>query len=94
MAAPSKVGKSAARKPPNAGKGRPKGVPNKTTAAVKDMILQALANKGGVEYLERQADENPIAFLTLVGKVLPLDVNANLTGQLGMPDITLGVQPE
>lgn len=58
----------------NKGKGRPKGSPNKTTAALKDMILQALGNKGGIKYLERQADENPTAFLTLVGKVLPLQV--------------------
>lgn len=86
----SKIVGSAVRRPPNAGKGRKKGVPNKTTAAVKDMILQALANKGGVKYLETQADKNPTAFLTLVGKVLPLDVNANLTGQIGMPPITLG----
>lgn len=63
----------------NAGKGRPKGAVNKTTAAVKDMILQALDNKGGVGYLERQADENPTAFLTLVGKVLPMQ----LTGEDG-----------
>lgn len=39
------------------------------------MILQALDNKGGVSYLETQADSNPTAFLTLVGKVLPLQVN-------------------
>lgn len=56
----------------NAGKGRKKGVPNKTTAALKDMILQALDRKGGVDYLEQQADENPTAFLTLIGKVLPM----------------------
>jgi hypothetical protein len=52
--------------------GRPKGSVNKTTAAVKDMMLQALNNKGGVEYLERQAEANPTAFLTLVGKVAKL----------------------
>lgn len=71
-------------KPPAAGKGRPKGAVNKTTAAVKDMILQALNNKGGVAYLEKQADANPTAFMTLVGKVLPLDVNAtgNLTVEI------------
>lgn len=57
--------------PPNAGKGRPKGVPNKTTKALKDMILGALEQKGGEEYLMKQADENPTAFLTLIGKVLP-----------------------
>ncbi|HUN00417.1 MAG TPA: hypothetical protein PLI96_08035 [Halothiobacillus sp.] len=58
----------------NAGKGRVAGVPNKTTTILKDMILQALDGAGGVEYLQRQADENPGPFLTLVGKVLPLQV--------------------
>jgi hypothetical protein len=38
------------------------------------MILGALNNKGGVDYLMKQADENPTAFLTLVGKVLPMTV--------------------
>ena len=66
------------------GPGRPKGVPNKTTAAVKEMILEALSNKGGVEYLERQAEANPTAFLTLVGKVLPLQ----LTGDPAAPLVT------
>ncbi|MEY4385596.1 MAG: hypothetical protein RLY20_879 [Verrucomicrobiota bacterium] len=53
---------------------KPKGTPNKLTTALKDMILQALANKGGVTYLEAQADVNPNAFLALVGRVLPLQV--------------------
>lgn len=58
----------------NAGKGRKKGVPNKITGALKDMILQALANAGGVEYLQERAKDNPVAFLSLVGRVLPLQV--------------------
>lgn len=66
--APNLIGKG---KP---GPGRPKGIPNKTTTALKEMILEALGNKGGVGYLERQADENPTAFLSLVGKVLPMTV--------------------
>lgn len=94
MSETSKIVKSAARKPPNAGKGRKKGVPNKTTAAVKDMILQALANKGGTKYLEEQATSNPTAFLTLVGKVLPLDVNANVNGVIGMPPVVLSPPSE
>ena len=60
--------------PPAAGKGRPKGVPNKATTALKEMILQALDGAGGVEYLQRQANENPGPFLTLIGKVLPMQV--------------------
>jgi hypothetical protein len=66
--------------------GRQAGTPNKVTGAIKDMILQALANKGGVTYLEAQADANPNAFLSLVGRVLPLQV----TGDDGKPLIPEG----
>lgn len=65
-----------------AGPGRKKGVPNKTTQALKDMILTALSEAGGVQYLLVQAHDNPNAFMTLVGKVLPLDVNANHGGKI------------
>lgn len=64
-------------------RGRPKGSPNKTTAAVKDMILQALNEAhedGAIAYLKEQATKNPTAFLSLVGKVIPLDVNNNHSG--------------
>jgi hypothetical protein len=53
------------------GQGRPKGAQNKTTKALKEMILGALDQAGGESYLLQQARENPNAFLTLVGKVLP-----------------------
>lgn len=56
------------------GPGRPKGSENKITRALKDMILEALEGAGGVDYLVLQAKENPTAFLSLVGKVLPLQV--------------------
>ncbi len=35
------------------------------------MILTALNSVGGAKYLARQAELNPGAFMTLVGKVLP-----------------------
>jgi hypothetical protein len=54
--------------------GREKGTPNKISGELKDMILTALTNKGGVKYLEKQADESPNAFLGLVGKILPMQV--------------------
>ena len=59
------------------GPGRPKGVPNKVTADVKAMVLQALSEAGGAGYLLEQAKTNPNAFLTLVGKVLPLTVSGD-----------------
>lgn len=77
MSDTSKIVKST-RKPPAAGKGRPKGALNKTTALLKDAILQAAEKAGDKEgmigYLTEQATENPTAFLTLLGKVLPYQV--------------------
>jgi hypothetical protein len=62
--------------------GRRKGTPNKLNADVKAMILGALDDAGGQEYLTKQAKENPTAFLTLVGKILPLQVTGNDGGPL------------
>ena len=61
----------------NRGKGRPKGARNKTTAILKDAILTAAANAGDgdmVEYLTQQARLNPGPFMSLLGKVLPMQV--------------------
>lgn len=63
------------RKPPVATRSR-KGVPNKVNADIKNMILEALSNAGGAEYLERKANDprTAAAFLGLVGKVLPMTI--------------------
>jgi hypothetical protein len=63
------------------GPGRPKGIPNKNTKIVKDMIMAALDQSGGVEYLVAQAKENPKAFLSLLGRIIPVQV----TGEGGGP---------
>jgi hypothetical protein len=59
-------------KPPTSGR-RP-GVTNRVTRQVQDMVRQALDQAGGVEYLVRQAEAEPRAFLALVGKVIPRNV--------------------
>jgi hypothetical protein len=73
--------KAAPRKPPNAGKGRKPGVPNKTTALLKDAILKAADGAGGKEgltgYLKEQAIKNPGPFMSLLGKVLPMQVSGD-----------------
>jgi hypothetical protein len=58
-------------RPPNAGKGRPKGATNTMTRSLREMILGALDEAGGQAYLAEQAQKNPAAFLALLGKVLP-----------------------
>lgn len=60
------------------GAGRPKGSQNRLTAELKDMILGALEDAGGREYLARQAEENPSAFLALLAKVLPKNITAEV----------------
>lgn len=60
-----------------AGPGRPKGAPNKTTAIIKDAIIQAATNAGDgdmVTYLTQQARLNPGPFMSLLGKVLPMQI--------------------
>ncbi len=61
--------------------GRVRGTPNKTTAALKEMVLAALDKAGGVKYLTARARDEPRAFLALLGRVLPLQV----TGDGGGP---------
>ena len=75
----NKLVKSTVR-PPNAGKGRKKGVPNKATATLKEAILLAGAAVGADQkgrdglqgYLETVAKEDQKAFCGLLGKVLPM----------------------
>lgn len=55
--------------------GRKRGTPNKLTGQVKEMILSALDEVGGADYLVLQARENPVAFMGLVGKVLPMTIS-------------------
>lgn len=64
----------------NRGRGRPKGAPNKNTRAVKDMLMAALDELNGQEYFLEQARENPAAFMSLVGKLIPTEVKNQLTG--------------
>lgn len=86
------MGAKKGHRPPNAGKGRKKGVPNKVTGELKDMILSALGQAGGVEYLKARAIDSPSAFLTLVGKVLPLQVQGDPDKPLVPATVTFIVQ--
>jgi hypothetical protein len=57
------------------GPGRPKGVPNKLTGDIREMIRSALEGAGGLSYLIAQAHANPSAFLSLVGKIVPAEMH-------------------
>ena len=66
--------------------GRQKGTPNKVTGLLKEAILLAgeqagnkVGNEGLVSYLQHQAEQNPVAYMTLLGKVLPLQVRGEIS---------------
>jgi hypothetical protein len=67
--------------------GRKKGTPNKATGPIKDMLRQALEGAGGVDYLIRQAEENPGPFMGLIGKIIPAEVSAKVEGRIDLATI-------
>ncbi|WP_185973497.1 hypothetical protein [Mesorhizobium sp. WSM4303] len=62
----------------NAGKGRPKGSVNKTTKAVRELVVDALHDVGGKDWLIQLAKDDPKTFSGLIGRVIPLQVDANV----------------
>lgn len=61
---------------PRKGGGRPPGAKNKIPQSIKEMVERALEAKGGDKYLQRCADDQPSAFLALVGKIIPVQVQS------------------
>lgn len=70
--------------------GRKAGVPNKVTSELRTMILGALDAAGGQKYLQDQAKQNAPAFLALLGKTLPKDIN--LGGEAKLKVTLVGVK--
>lgn len=89
MADTKVVASAEKRRPPAAGKGRQKGVPNKTTTLLREAIIEAAVASGSdrkgkdglIGYMRRLADKDTKSFAMLLGKVLPLQV----TGEGGGP---------
>lgn len=92
--------------PPNAGKGRKKGTPNKVTGELRSMILGAVDSyerkdeqgkviaRGGRAFFEDQRDEHPEAFMILVGKCVPKEIKAEITSMLRVQLNGRGVAPD
>ena len=80
----SKIVKTAEKRlPPNAGKGRPKGVPNKISRSVRESIEAAFQSVGSDAYLVEQARSNPAGFMALLGKLLPSGSQINIGVAIG-----------
>ncbi len=71
-----KVGDSGQRNRGNAGKGRKRGVPNKTTASMRAAWIEAFDKLGGVDALVRWGKTNPDDFYKSATKLIPQDVTS------------------
>lgn len=72
----------------NAGKGRPKGVPNKVTASMRQAWMDAFDKLGGVDALVAWGRTNPDDFYKAVTKLIPLDLTSGgekLSGVVVLP---------
>lgn len=86
------TGKGGARE----GAGRPKGSLDKGNALIRELIVQALDQVGGVDYLADVARSHPAAFVSLIGKTMPLQVTGAGGGpvEVGVKFEVVGVLPQ
>ena len=64
------------------GAGRPKGALNKDSADIRALVLGALQDVGGRDYLAARAMDQPVAFMGLLGKILPTQITGEGGGAL------------
>ncbi len=70
--------------PRTPGSGRKKGQVNHLTASVKAAVEEAFHRVGGAEYLVTVAQNDPKTFCTILGRIIPQQVNAELSGTVGI----------
>lgn len=74
----------------NRGKGRRLGSKNLVTRGIRDALEQALAcdpdkktgDSGEVVFFKKMKEEQPVAFLNVVSKLLPVQIEADLKGEI------------
>ena len=72
---------AAKRRPPNAGRGRKKGVPNKMTRSIKEAMQLAFDGMGGVPALIRWGRKNPSAFYPIWSRLAPQEHDVTSNGK-------------
>ncbi len=80
----------AARGQPKTG-GRVAGTPNKTTAQVREALVEAFENRGGVQYLMGLEDD---IFARLLVRLIPNEISAKLGEVEVIHRIHVGKRPE
>jgi len=69
-------------------KGRPKGIPNKTTMAAKEAFRFAFDTMGGAENLAKWGKKNQTEFYKLYGRMIPVDMNHSGNINVSVPEVS------
>lgn len=73
--------------------GRPKGAPNRMPRELKAAIIEAATLAGGegglVGYLTEMAKREPVAFMGLLARVLPIEAKARSAGNSAQVSFTV-----
>lgn len=62
--------------------GRQKGTPNKITQTIKEALEASFNQVGGAAYLAEMARKEPKAYMAMLGKAMPQQINANVQAAL------------
>ena len=73
MSDDTKVVGISGKRPPRAGMGRPAGIANKTTRALKEALLEAFDRGGGVDWLLALMKDEPKTFASLLARLIPTE---------------------
>lgn len=76
-----------------AGSGRKPGTPNRTTRAVREALVAAFDELGGVEYLVKLGRDEPATFARLLARLVPNEVAARVEGGEIRHVIHIGPKP-
>ena len=71
---------------------RTKGAVNKMTKDIKEVLHVAFDKAGGCDYLVRQAEENPKAFMALLARCIPAQVAVDLSVKLDLGQALLDAE--
>jgi hypothetical protein len=72
-----------------AGSGRKKGTPNKVTQSVKDAVVEALnSGDGATAFFIRLKEDDPRTFATVCAKMIPSEVQADVTSRDDSVDLS------
>ena len=81
MSDDTKVVGISGKRPPRAGMGRPAGIANKTTRALKEALLESFDRGGGVDWLLALMKDEPKTYASLLARLIPTESKTEIVNE-------------